>query len=478
MIYNATELDEMPGVESYTKEPTWVDTFKASTKNFTSVSLSTSELSYFTDERHKNMEEWKKKDPANKSTYDRYGNIPKGVQDKLEALYEDGNIDAIKNWNQASFGGLSTGEEFLKFKELAGIHGFKDYSEFNQDAKDKSLKDFQESQEVLSNSDSLSAEMLGTMFGALHDPITLATIPLGGWTAGRGVMMNAARSFGQEAMIEAGAQAVIAPMAYSYKKEIGLKTSIKTEAYNAVMSIGAAGLVRGTGSAMFDLSAKGIKALKVKNPSLGEAYESMAKTQPTQDMKTHIDNMNKVEFSGEPLTEIKTPNEKGVELNNAKVISEVDEDILAIKDKMLTIEEAKAAQRAKKKPLSPRAEAIQEASVVPIGGSEEEAAEAVKRMFKKDKSQEAKIKAYSKEDIVELERMDKEELLRSKPKGFTDEEWIEANELFGDVGEMRIVVDKDIEGNIKTRSYKEINAEYDENDIMFKRIQDCILGVA
>lgn len=380
MIYNTTELDAMPSVESYEKEPTWVDTFKAATKNFTSVSLSNSEQSYFTEERDKNMNEWKSKDPENKMTYDRYGTMPKGVLDKLEVLYEDGNIDAIKNWNQTMPGRQSTGEVFLKFKELQGLHGFKGYEEFSQEAKDKSLKDFQESQEVLSKSDSLSAEMLGTMFGALHDPITLATIPMGGWSAGRGVMMNAARSFGQEAMIETGAQAVIAPLAHSYKKEIGVKTSIQTEAFNAAMAIGSAGLFRGTGSAVFDLSSKGIKAIKLRNPSLGEAYESLAKTQPTQDMKTHIDNMNKVEFSGEPLTEIKTPNAKGVELNNAKVISEVDD-------------------------------------------------------------------------------------FEIKPRKDIEED-------------MKIVTGKDLEGNLETRSYKEINQEFDDNDIMFKRIQDCILGRA
>jgi hypothetical protein len=89
--------------------------------------------------------------------------------------------------------------------------------------------------------------------------------------------------------------------------------------------------------------------------------------------------MQKVEFSNEPLTEIKTPNEKGVELNQAKPISEVDE---------------------------------------------------------------FEIKA---------------------PEAVEDD--------------LMIVVDKDIDGEVKTRSYKEINQELEENDIMFKRIEDCLLGV-
>lgn len=445
MIYNTAELDDMPSVETYTKEPTWVDTFQAATKNFTSVSLSSSELSYFTEERDKNMEEWKTKDPENKSMYDRYGTMPKGVLDKLEVLYEDGNIDAIKEWNQAMPGRMSTGEVFLKFKELQGLHGFKGYAEFNQNAKDKSLKDFQESQEVIANSGSLSAELLGTMYGALHDPITLATLPLGGWSSGRGVMMNAARAFGQEAMIETGVQAIIAPTVYSYKKEIGLKTSILTEAYNAVAAILTAGLFRGAGSAAFDLSAKGMKALKVKDPELAADYANFAKNQPTQDLKTHVDNMQKVEFSGEPLTEIKTPNEKGVELNEAKVISEVDEDLMEEALRVFGFEEAP------KRKAPTRAEEIKEAAEPKIGGSEEEAKQAVKEMFKKPLETDARYKTMSKEDIAEIERMAEED--------------------------MRIVVDKDIEGEVITRSYKEINQEFDDNDIMFKRIQDCILGV-
>ena len=217
------------------------------------------------------------------------------------------------------------------------------------------------------------------MFCALHDIKTLQTLPLGTWKAGGTIAANAGRAIAEEMGIEALAQVGIAPEVYSFKKEIGLKTSIATEAYNAAMAIGTAGLVRGAGSAAFDLSAKGVKALKAKDPELANDYVELAKTQPTENLKTHLDNMNKVEFSGEPLTEIKTPNEKGVELNQAKGFSEVDE---------------------------------------------------------------FEIKP---------------------PKELADD--------------MRIVVDKDIDGEVTTRSYKEINQELDENDIMFKKISDCLLGV-
>ena len=381
MIYNTTELESMDGIDSYEKNPSWVDTFKASTKNFTSVSLSNSRQKYYLEEMGANASEWEKQDPNNKELYARMSKYPYKDMEQLEALYNEGNIEAIKKYKQKNPLNMDIfiAEDFLKYKELEGQQGLKPISEVKNDINQKALKDFMESKQVLEKSDSLSAEILGTMFGALHDPKTLATLPLGTWKTGGTVLANAGRATLEEMGIEALAQIGIAPEVYSFKKEIGLKTSVANEAYNAVMSIGTAGLVRGSGSAVFDLSEKGIKALKAKDPELGAEYEAMAINQPTEDLKTHIDNMHKVEFSGEPLSEIAKPNEKGIELNNAKPIPEADD-----------------------------------------------------------------FKIVQSEEVAD---------------------------------DIQIVIDKDIEGNLITKSFKEINKELEENDIMFKRIEDCILGV-
>ena len=381
MIYNTAELDTMPSVDSYTKEPTWVDTFKAATKNFTSVSLSSSRDDYYKSEMKKNASEWSDKDSKNKKVYDRLSTYSYEDMEKLETLYDNGNIEAIKTFRQSNPINMDIfiAEDFLKYKELQEQQGLKPISAIREDINARAVKDFTESAKVLEESDSLSAELAGTMYGALHDIKTLQTLPLGTWQAGGTVAANAGRAIAEEMGIEALAQVGIAPEVYSFKKEIGLKTSVATEAYNAAMAIGTAGLVRGAGSAAFDLSAKGVKALKAKDPELANDYIDLAKTQPTQDLKTHLDNMNKVEFSGEPLSKIDTPNEKGVELNNAKPISEMDE--------------------------------------------------------------------------IEIKQ----------PKELPDD--------------MQIVIDKDIDGELKTRSYREINTELDENDIMLKKISDCLLGV-
>lgn len=141
----------------------------------------------------------------------------------------------------------------------------------------------------------------------------------------------------------------------------------------------------------------------------------------------------------------------------AEVDPEIKTEMEALKAEMdeikaPTLEESKAAQQ-KKKPLSPRAEEIQEASVIHIGGSEEEAALKVQQAFRKNKTEEARIKSYSKEDIEELTRMQNEEILSTKPKDFSDEDWLEANAMFAKFGDnitagMIAGISEDEDGNI------------------------------
>ena len=72
-----------------------------------------------------------------------------------------------------------------------------------------------------------------------------------------------------------------------------------------------------------------------------------------------------------------------------------------------TLEESQAQARATTRPIPARAQEIKDASVVPIGGSEDETAQAVNNLFKKKpKTQEDQLKALSKDDIAELNRAD------------------------------------------------------------------------
>jgi len=93
-----------------------------------------------------------------------------------------------------------------------------------------------------------------------------------------------------------------------------------------------------------------------------------------------------------------------------------------------SIEESKEQARQAKKPLSPQAQKVKDASVPEIGAEIDAEKKAVKNIFAKNKSDEAKYKGMSPEDIAEMDRLDA----------------IEAQEMFGDVqeAEVKSAIDK------------------------------------
>jgi len=105
------------------------------------------------------------------------------------------------------------------------------------------------------------------------------------------------------------------------------------------------------------------------------------------------------------------------------------------------------------KVLSDRQQQMKEAKEPKIGGSEDEAAAETQQFFRKNTSEDARYKNMSKEDIAEIERMDNEELLRTKPEDTTGADWIEANQMFAKFGDnitagMLSGIEEDENGNI------------------------------
>lgn len=339
MYYNDTELDSKPALQSYEAKPTWGETVSASFKNFTSVNLSTSEQNYYLDNVKENMKTWIDKAPEHKDVYKRVMIMSSDALANYENLYEKGKIDTIRA-DKSEIGGLTGGEAFLRFKELEKLHGFNSLGNIKIEANSKAKSDYLTSLETLSKSDYTSAKMLGTMGGVMTDPITLATLPLGTFVSGGSVALNAARAFGQEALIETAAQGIIAPKVYAYKKELEIKTSIMEEATQAVMSVATAGTFRTIGSVTYDLTAKGIAQLKVKDPELAKDYQDLMTNSVTDNLDEHVQNMHKVEF-GDGVDTIKNPNEKGLEINESTAIKEAEEfeikDIIEDEDLTLTI---------------------------------------------------------------------------------------------------------------------------------------------
>jgi len=338
MEFGTTELDASfdndGAIESYEPEPGYYDTFKASVQNFTSVSLSSSEANYFKDERDTQKEQWIKSNSKDAPLYERIAGIDKNIIEKLDALYEDGEYDQIKKWHSSTnssmvnIGGIGVGEDYLRFRDLQSEMGLTNTSDIINNAKTKAQEDYYKSAEVLKKSDHWSAELLGTMWGAMHDPVTLLTLPVGTWKTGGTVLANASKAALEEMKIEAMAQTVIAPTVAGHKQELGIKTSIAQESLNAVVAIGSAGLIRGTGSAVFDLTSDGIKALKLKDPDLGSEYEQMVKSQATEDVSEHIQNMHRTEFDEYGVDVIDNPNEAGKKINESPPLYEIEPDII------------------------------------------------------------------------------------------------------------------------------------------------------
>jgi len=354
MTFNNTEIDTQPLIQEYKPEPTWGETYKASVKNFTSVHLSTSSRNYYDDGLEENYPDWIAAAPEKENVFKRVMNLGVDVVENYENLYSKGKLDVIASDRgntspnsrvQFETSELTGGLAFLQYKEMQKEHGFKDLIAIKSESNDKAKSDYLESGKVLAESDSWSAKLAGGAVGVMSDPITLATLPVGSWKTGGTIMANAARAFGEEALIETAAQAVIAPNVYAFKKELDIKTSLKDEVYTALTSIATAGMFRTIGSAGFDLTASGIKALKAKDPSMAKDYEELIKGQKTEGVEGHIDNLHKTEFGDSQVTEIKDPNAEGQALNQAEPIREygnheemlLKQDVAPIEDLSLVI---------------------------------------------------------------------------------------------------------------------------------------------
>jgi hypothetical protein len=292
MVYNNTELDAAEGITEYKEAPSWMDVMSAKVDSVKAVGLSTSEHSHFEDQLEKNVKVWENETPQNKPIFDQLRNASYQNLDRMEEYYKAGETDKIKSFYALPGQESVLGSAFLQFKEL----GLKDIPEIRQDARDQSLAELEEANKILINSESTSAEVIGGIYGILHDPVILGTLPLGTFKTGGTLAFNAFRAAVEEMGIESLIQTVAAPQIYSYKKELGMNVSILDEALNAATAIGGAGLIRGTGSATWDLTASGVSKLKAKDPQLGAEYETLAKSNISDSMNDHVANLDSVEF--------------------------------------------------------------------------------------------------------------------------------------------------------------------------------------
>ena len=149
----------------------------------------------------------------------------------------------------------------LKASDSEKYAQLKTYDEIKEEARKRANMSRAEFENVASRADEDTAfygSVVGSLGGALTDPINVLTMPLGAGAAG-GVL----RAIGTEAAIQAGVETVTQPTVYAWQKELGQEYDLGDAATNifgaAVLGGGFAGVVRGarpTAQATFALMQK------------------------------------------------------------------------------------------------------------------------------------------------------------------------------------------------------------------------------
>lgn len=304
MRYETTEIDDLPTTETldYTRPPTKTEAFAASFKNTMSSGILESEENYVNDEMKVNIDRMIESDPENERYYDTIRSMPKSRLAVMEKQYENGTMQKYGSNN-------ADNQAFMLYKQKAGLFNIPDINETFEIAKGKSKKDFDDSEKILKENEHFWTGMAGGMWGQLHSPSQAMLIPFGGSGASitGGILKTAATLTAREMIIAAPYEALAAAQEYDYKNDIDIRFSIKDAATNFAVGTAAPGLLRGVGSAAFDLTKAGIKNLKAKDPELGADYENLVAKKVTESDEEHLYNMARHEQGEKIDTSNPTP---------------------------------------------------------------------------------------------------------------------------------------------------------------------------
>jgi len=305
MRFDTTEIDSLPTTQEvdYKAAPTKWETFQAYKKNTLASGILESESNYAQDAMVENVDMLIKNDPANEDIYNILKAQSKANLKFLESQYQDGTLTKYRPSND------QTAQAYTLYKQNAGKFNVPDTEETFEIAKAKAKKDYDESLEVMERSDHFFTGMAGAMWGQLHSPTQLALLPAGGSakTVVGGIAKTAATLAAREIAYAAPYEAVAAAQEYDYKNDLDIRFTIKDAATNATIGTLAPGLLRGGGSAAFDLTAKGIKNLKAVDPELGADYENLVSKKITDTDEEHLFNMQQHEYGQKVNTDNPTP---------------------------------------------------------------------------------------------------------------------------------------------------------------------------
>ena len=291
MKLNLTEVESLGDRPlNYQEQPSWMETAAASFKKVKAAELTTSKANYKAEVMGEQLDTLASNDSQFADTYLKLTALSGQHLNLYEEAHKTGTLD-----NQRFYGGV-TAEDVRHYFNKVDEYELYDAKTLDAQAGGYAAKDYYEAEEVLQRSEYFSAELAGGMAGAMLDPVNVALLPTGGTVvkeAGQTILGTAGRAALQEMGIATAAEAVIQPIVYSNKDSMGIEYTVKDAATNAVASIAAAGLLRGSGSAAVDLTVKGKAALKKVDPLLASEYDTLTagKLKDTSD-KHHIDQMN------------------------------------------------------------------------------------------------------------------------------------------------------------------------------------------
>ena len=304
MRYETTEVDDLPTTETldYTKPPTMSEAFRAHEKNTLSSGILESESNYAQDQMISNVDTLIEQDPDNERYYNILKSMSKPTMKMMEMQYQNGTLQKYGSRDARS-------QAFMLYKDKAGLFNVPDIDETFEIAKGKSKKDYDDSMKVIQENEHFWTGMAGAMWGQLHSPTQALMIPFGGSgaTVTGGILKTAATLTAREMAIAAPYEAMAAAQEYDYKNDIDIRFSIKDAATNFAVGTAAPGVLRGVGSAAFDLTAKGLKDLKVKDPELGADYENLTAKKITESDEEHLYNMARHEAGEKVDTTNPTP---------------------------------------------------------------------------------------------------------------------------------------------------------------------------
>lgn len=249
-------VDELPSLDAF-------DNFKqamsASFDKFTMTSQLNSGNRYYTAEFDKKITELKTDDPTKQKWLDTYKNSTdpnKSLFERLDkegriAFNEDGTLSATDPYaKQYTREFADQVKGYFTAKNL-GLNTEAVRGQVNEEM-GKKVKEVEEILKKTEGFGGVAGEVLGTMGGFVTDPFGMATLPLGAPARGAGLVLNAAKAFGQEFVIGVATETVSQAANFKWKNDIGMKHDLADAFYETALSGLAGGLIRSGGSIAID----------------------------------------------------------------------------------------------------------------------------------------------------------------------------------------------------------------------------------